>query len=113
MKILGMRFFTHFFNYCNTFATGNLRGAAVLGDNMYLVGDDNRVWRCSVETWADWTDLEGVTAFWDAYSDGSAVYLAAEHEAGARLYRLEIAAPGGFTCGTNPPRFVGGALRCG
>ena len=80
---------------------------------MYLVGGDNRVWRYSAEAWADWTDLEGVTALWDAYSDGTALYLAAEHSSGARLYRLEIAEPGGFTCGPNPPDCVLAALRHG
>lgn len=95
----------------NSFALTQLYGAAAYGDDLYLGGNGGALWRLSAGAWASWTTLTGVTAIHDLYATDDALYVAASHSSGARLYRLEIAEPGGFTCGVEPPDLALPVLR--
>jgi len=95
----------------NTFDLGNLRGAAVYQGSLWLSGEGNGLWECRDTGWSQAYQLAQVTAIGDLYSDGQCLLLATAHEQGARLYRLEIAAPGAFVCGPQPPAFYAGLVR--
>lgn len=95
----------------NTFATTELNGAAVYDGDLWLAGNDNKLWRLTDGVWTNWYQLTGVTGVYDVQATADALYLAAAHSAGARLYRLEIAPGGGFVSGPDLPDLACGPVR--
>ncbi len=103
----------------NTFASPTTVSALAYYNNyLWAAGNGYSLWRLG-QTWAEWANgeteddpLYGVTAIHDAYSDGQSLYLAAEHEDGARIYQLQIAPAGAFQCGPLPPDFAVKVVQC-
>jgi hypothetical protein len=94
-------------------APTTLLGLAPYNDDLWLVGDDNKLWRMHDGTWADFIHLVDVASCYDVYGPGEALYIATAHANGARLYRLEFAVAGSYIGDGEPPDCVAKVLRYG
>jgi len=70
------------------------------------------LWVYNGDAWVQWYTLEDVVAVRDLVVDtDGALWVAATHTDGARLYRIEVASPGVFSCGVSPPDVLYKVLR--
>jgi hypothetical protein len=88
-------------------ALAEWNGALIAAD-----GESGLLWRRTAAGWTSWHELDGVNIIYDLWANGDALWIATEHPGGARVYRLQVADPGMFQCGPNPPDLVAKLLRC-